>query len=182
MKNILFLLFFAVLCACNQAPQSTHNQIPRREFRTTQPSHLFFKNMRSYYYEQSTDDETQLDYYTLKKFREAPPLILPVIADNWLQDEAYILLQREARLPQQEMLLLQIENEASKDTIHWNEFNHFQDYRLAKRLYQALKRSHKISLSTKKGANYQLFENQSDAANFLRVMNDYFRLTEDYSE
>lgn len=138
--------------------------------------------MRSYYYEQSTDDETQIDYYTLKKFREAPPLIMPIIADNWLQDEAYILLKREARLPQHDTLLLQIESEASKDTLQWTEFDYFQDDRLAKRLYQALKRSHKISISTKKGVNYQLFENQSDEANFLRVINDYYHLTEDYSE
>lgn len=58
-------------------------------------SHLYFKNMRAYYYDQETGPAEGTDLYRLRKITSQPsnPMLIPVIVDNWLRDEAYLLVE-----------------------------------------------------------------------------------------
>lgn len=180
MKNILFFLVFVVLCCCNNPSKPAHSKKPRQQFRTTAPSRLYFKNMRSFYYEQSTESDTRIDLYTLKKFSAAGvrPLLVPVIADNWLEDEAYIILNDDNRNPINDSFRLRFEYNQQVDTLILVKSDIFTQYQLAKTLYQRLKQGHKVSTYTSNKIWEPVFENQADKANFLKVMNDYYQLIE----
>lgn len=178
MKNFLLLLAFTWLCSCDPPPASIRP--PSAQFRTTPPSRLYFKNMRSYYYEQSTDAPTKIDRYTLKKFRDASarPLLLPIIADNWLADEAYLFLEKDTSVMDSNTLLFQFEQDHAMDTLQLVKFDVENQYLLAKELYERLKKSHKIRIYTKNKIWQPLFKNQAEQAYYLRVMDDYYNLIE----
>ncbi|MFN7118632.1 MAG: hypothetical protein ACK4TA_17675 [Saprospiraceae bacterium] len=182
MKNILFLLLFSCVCSCDPAPSSITQ--PQQQFRTTPPARLYFKNMRSYYYQQSTEAETKIDFYTLKKFQdpEERPLLMPVIADNWLEDEAYIFFKNDQTDLFTDTLHLQLEDNNNMDTLVWTKFDYEGQYLMIQQLFEALQKGHKINVYSQRKTWIPLFDNQSEYANFLRVVNDYYNLTEKSSK
>lgn len=179
MKNIFSLLVFALLYACGDTPPKHSNQ-PRQLFRTTAPSRLYFKNMRSYYYNQDTKSDTRIDVYTLKAFSDdaTHPILLPIIMDNWLEDEAYILLEQNAYPAWTDTLQLKWSDETQVKIITISTLTLAQHYELAKRLFDDLKQGHKIRYYTTTKEWKVLYANQTERANFLSVMKDYYNLTE----
>ncbi len=178
MKKIWLLLIFGWLYGCDPAPSVV--ALPRTQFRTTPPSRLYFKNMRSYYYEQRTEAAGNIDYYILKKFQksESPPLLTPVIADNWLQDEAYIRLEKAASMMDHDTLRLRFEYNEMADTLNSILVNEESDYILAKKVFERLKKGHKIKVYSFDKNWIPLFKNQAEQLNFLTVIKDYYFLTE----
>lgn len=179
MKNIFFLLLFVLLYACERAPAG-HTRSPRRPFRTTAPSQLYFKNMRSYYYEQSTKPGMRIDRYTLKKFSmdSKHPVLIPVIEDNWMEDEAYILLEKNNYPDWADTLKLQLETGEEIKFTTVSALDIEAQYAFAKRLYESLKQGHRINVYTTNKKWQSLYENQAERADFLQVMKDYYNLTE----
>ena len=182
MKNLLFFSFFLVLSACN-VPPSGASRTPDERFRTTQPSRLYFKNMRAYYYDQEVQPGTKTDLYTLKKFSRATdrPLLIPVIADNWLQDEAYILLQPNAYayFPEDTLHLKSATTDAQEmETFLLTDNTMEQQLALAEWLYEQLIIGHKISLFSLKNEWEEIFEVREDRIKYIKTLQDYLALIE----
>lgn len=182
MKNPLVLLFFLLFSACD-APPSDADRTPDKRFRTTQPSRLYFKNMRAYYYNQEVQPGTKVDLYTLKKFSQSDniPLLIPTIADNWLQDEAYIFLYpnaNEAIAVDTLQLKWEAADSEEQGTFSLTDETVLEQFELANWLYEHLSNGHKIRFLGTDNEWHELFTSQENRLNFIKTMQDYYALIE----
>lgn len=182
MKKSLLPILLVWGCACNHPPESADNKA-NPLFSTTQPSRLYFKNMRSYYYQQSTKPGTKIDVYVLKKILQSTekPMLIPVIADNWMEDEAYILLERSTHpYLSTDTLTVRWESEKTGESgIYTMVQPSIQSqYELAKFMYESLNSGHKLSFLTPNKEWKALFSNAQEAQNFSITIRDYNTLTE----
>ena len=183
MKNPLFaILFLQIISACTQPAADATNQ-PNPFFSTTPPSRLYFKNMRSYYYQQRTMPHTRTDLYTLKTLPAQVdyPMLIPIIADNWMQDEAYLLLQRNnhpAWATDTVRFRWQDPQSGQYGFIDWSENTMRAQYELAETIVQQLSVGHKLSIIQADSSSIPVFEEKEYIANFLKTMADYKNLTE----
>ncbi len=177
MKFLLTIASIALLCSCMHSTTPKQPDQPDPKFRTTQPSRLYFKNMRSYYYQQSTQPSTRIDLYNLKKHKPYP--IQPIIADNWMQDEAYILLECHAceQFPDT-LLFRKSTTQESSDTYTYAGRDPYAQLALANWLFDALQAGHKIELRTINQEWVPILQTVPDRSAFLHVMKDYLRLIE----
>ena len=100
--NLIFI--FCVIVGCFYFNSCTNNQVrenssdPSSLYFVDDADHLFFKNTRAYYYDQSrgpgSDESQRPNLYQLKKIskRKDRAILIPIIVDNWIKDEAYLML------------------------------------------------------------------------------------------
>jgi hypothetical protein len=178
MKNILMLLPFAFLIyACGdgstQAGQGTGDQ----RFHTTQPSLLYFKNMRSTQYVMEEQAQSRIELYRHKKFgeEESLPPVFPVIANHWLQDEAYLFLQTQPGLFTP--LTLATDSTGS-EPLSLESPKPAQQYELAMQLYDGLKDQKQWYVKQQDGQFTPLYQEGEEKTAFLLTLRDYLKLTE----
>ncbi|MEL6926847.1 MAG: hypothetical protein AAFO94_22595, partial [Bacteroidota bacterium] len=94
-KVLILLWFLGGLLSC-EVPSAQKEFTGDKQFRTTDPSRLYFSNMRSGSYFNRRKPNTKVDLYTLRKFsrEKERPILYPIIVNNWLQDEAYVFIER----------------------------------------------------------------------------------------
>jgi len=97
MNPPFYLYIFIFLLSC-QPYKDRRIDFEQLNFTTTDPSELFFKNVRQLYYEKEEWREAKLNVYRYKDLNlgEDYPIINPAIVINWYSDEAYILLEPNA--------------------------------------------------------------------------------------
>ncbi len=179
--RFLFLLVLLFFWSCGESPppgEAKKDII----FSTTDPSYLFFKNMRSSYYEQSQQPNTRVDLYRLRKMT-APsdqPLIFPVIADNWMQDEAYLLIQtKDYPGGYTDPLRVFWKNGAEEGMIEMQSpphFEHHYDFALA--LNEALKKDYTVEMENQQGERIPVFERYDQKSGFMTTVRDFKKLVE----
>ena len=89
--SILSFACFYLLSSC--AESSDIAQIDSTSpYYVDDADHLYFKNMRAYYYENTKGPSEGIDYYNLRKQSKAKdrPILQPTITDFWIKDEAYL--------------------------------------------------------------------------------------------
>ncbi len=182
MKNPLLLALLSLVCACNRPPEKAVQKTDPL-FSTTQPSRLYFKNMRSFYYQQSTKPGTKIDVYVLKKNLQSTkrPKLVPIIADNWMEDEAYILLERSPHpYLNTDTLTVRWESEKTGESgvYQMAQPSVLAQYELANFMYIHLNSGHKLSFFTPDKEWEPLFTDPMEAQNFLTTIKDYNTLTE----
>ncbi len=143
-----------------------------KRFRATAPSVLYFKNIRSSYYTSTQDPETRIDYYSLRKWRDADSPIYPVIAHDWLHDAAYIQLISNNFEP----IELQI-GDATK-TLKLDMDSLEKSTAIALQINNALKNQESISILHADNTPEIILEDTRTKTNFLITINDYLRLVE----
>jgi len=183
MKNtlILSIALLSIFWACQQ-PEAQKEFTGERQFRTTEPSRLYFNNIRSsnYYQEQQTN---RTDVYRFRKFSNTanPPLLSPVIVNNWLEDEAYILFEKNEFDPGfSDTLTVKWTSSSDSGFYHLPLPNWENQYQFAGQLYESLQKNHELSIKTSAKKFIPLLENKSNQQHFRTVINDYYRLTEVY--
>jgi len=185
MKNPLFLMFFLLFAACDTPPPDADRK-PDALFRTTQPSRLYFKNMRAYYYRHEVQQNTKTDLYTMRKLTQTgdQPALLPIIADNWLQDEAYIFFKQTPNADIAEPLQLKWEDKSSgtHETFMLESRNTKQQYALARWMYKHLNEGHKFYYLNTANDWTTMREKPEIRTNFLKTLQDYYALTEKTSK
>lgn len=94
MKWLCYLTLALFFSACNPNKNTRVNP-ESLTFQTTDSSKLFFKNVRSNYYDLEELSEAQLEVYRFKKRlkQEDVPVIQLALVNNWRYDEAYVLLE-----------------------------------------------------------------------------------------
>lgn len=95
----LFLSILIVSCQLQQPPVVDEKGDSESKYRTTPPSLLFFKNVRSGFYQSTEQSGTRITSYTLNrcdKLKQA--MFIPYIASDWLNDQAYLMLSYESSL------------------------------------------------------------------------------------
>lgn len=182
MKNYwIASLFLTVLFACGPSGQQGGNGTGERLFRTTAPSLLYFKNMRSSYYRVEEQPQSRIELYRSSRFEETAyrPIIYPIIVNNWLEDEAYLFLQpneyeggylapltfAQDTLPGSERFLLQPATP-------------LRQRELGLLIYDGLLKGEPWYVAAADSALVPLFRQGSDRQAFLSTVQDYLRLTE----
>lgn len=179
--RFFILLLLLISFSCSDIP-SEQEAGARSVFSTTVPSHLFFKNMRSSYYEARQQANTKVDLYKLRKIKasNASPLIYPVIADNWMKDEAYLLIQTNdypdgLKSP----LTVHWSGESQQGLIEMGSPANFQhQYAFALELEKVLKRSIALEVVDSKGQKVPFLESYEEKSWFLTTLRDYKKLIE----
>lgn len=163
-------------CRADAPPDQTQAS----RFRTSSPSHLYFKNTRSFYYAQSRWKDTRMDRYLLRAL-EAPdrrPLIIPVILDNWMEDEAYLFFEAPPGhlLDSCRISWRPEESREAQGTYRLREPTPAGYSRLALDLYGSLRKGHSLEIQNPDSTFSPLFADSGQRTAFFTVLRDYFKL------
>lgn len=147
-------------------------------FKTTSSSILYFKNIRSFYY-QIIEKRKPLTLYRNKDYQENDSSSeLPfTIITNPLADEAYIYVETE-RFKQLAPLSVFIIGHDS-DTLSYKDiggFNNEGHFKLAVAVYEGLSNQSQILLSTKGNTAKVILNTDEDRKTAITVLEDYFKL------
>ena len=181
MKYLLIAgCLFGWLVACGPAAESPA-AAAETQFRTTQPSHLYFKNIRSSRYQQETQADSRLDLYQLRASAdtEQRPILHPVIVDNWMADEAYLQLEPNAYEGGfTDTLRVAWRSERDSGQFELARRDWPSQFRFAQRLYKGLQAGQHFRIQTAAGGYARLLEENKDRQNFLTTLRAYNKLIE----
>lgn len=180
MKRIIFLLFSITFCWACESNKSSKPFTGDRQFQTTDPARLYFKNIRSIAYYRTRKPHSEIDIYEARKSARTDkrPILYPQILDNWLDNEAYIFIEKNAFSKFASPLTVKAESDSLSTVFEIAIFNKKNQYEFAENIFQALKNSQELSVKTKEDAFVPIFQNYQDKSNFMMTMQDYYRLIE----
>lgn len=176
---------YLVLCylllaspACTPAPDTDQAQDAPGTYRTTQPSLLYFKNMRSSNYQQEEQKGTRITLYThnrLQKQQSDSLGFIPLIASDWLNDRAF-LLPTWAGEHIQPSSPLTVSYGSDSLVVRGADPMAQTDWLLA--VHDAMRAGQQLYLATKQQDPYPFLRDKRLQTTFTTVVNDYLRLTE----
>ena len=135
---------------------------------TTQSSELYFKNIRSYFYQLEEHPESGFKIYRLKSSLETESHLPLMIVHNWRMNEAFVLIDQEKGI---ELPLQLIEQNG--ETVSLNNGSTDANYRFAAILYHIIDEEADFQLLSGK-LEIQLSE--SEKKKLKRTLYDYFKL------
>lgn len=180
-----FYLFFLALVstACSLNPdRHTAIDLDAPGFSTSDASELYFKNVRSNYYNKTVNDAAKLDVYRSKNwFMPAgkPALSLQIVV-NWRYDEAYMLTTPNDNWKSFEVtsIVWQDTTLDTSGTYPAEIGNKEEQFTLAGRLYNSILAEHELYLKNKAGKEISFLANYKYREAFRKTMIDYFRLVD----
>lgn len=149
------------------------------QFEMGDDSELFFRNVRQIYYDRSSPDGTWQAYRFSDRYTgNDRPLIIPVIVINWLEDEAYLLIESNDFLSDEDFLRVVITdmNSLTTDTVTLNQRGRESMLEFGSRLYEAILSNHKVDIQ-KNGEFLPVLTQEVDREAFRITLADYYRLT-----
>ncbi len=149
-------------------------------FTTTSSSRLYFKNVRSYYYNIYPREKPPFTIYRLKRrIRDTNQAYLQfMIIDNQSADEAYIYAESSPVFKQYDSLAVFIPNvKDTTDRLAFLSTMISEDhYLFAGVVFTKLLRGEKVFLMNKSDTLTELFTGKKELRNASTVLEDYFKL------
>lgn len=146
-------------------------------FTINDDAELFFRNVRQIYYDRSSPDGTWQAYrFSDRYLGEARPMIYPVIVINWLKDEAYLLIDTNATLSNEDNLQVQIANKTDTTIIELKERGRERMLEFGTKVYEAIQSGNEMSVFFH-GKYVPIFTDGNDRESFRIPMGDFYRLT-----
>ncbi|MDX1666438.1 MAG: hypothetical protein R3350_04390 [Saprospiraceae bacterium] len=182
MKFSLYLCFFFLLLSVSCQPgdrssKATGDQI----FRTTPPSHLYFKNLRATAYKIEREPITGVDNYRHRRLPDSldRPLLYPLIVNNWMEDEAYLKLRR-IPYPEGYSVPLQIHwmQESKSGTIEMKDTSLRGQRETAISISEKLRSGAQMEILDAEGERRGAFTRSAYRQLFVTIVDDYLRLTD----
>jgi hypothetical protein len=180
MKNTLILLLaplFLLACFSSERPKEVDTSSP---FYVTPPSLLYFKNVRSAYYYQNRKPNTRMDMYKLRKFEYSRdrPVLVPVIVNNWMEEQAYIFIEKnDFSGGFSDSLLVRWSKAEDTSGVYALPFpSKDEQFRFARQIYQSLKQNHLLEVKTAREDWVPVFKDGQDRMNYMTTLRDYERL------
>lgn len=180
MKILLFLVALASLAACN-LDKGTPVDEKKAKFTTSDPSELFFKNVRQIYYDQEEMAAAKLNVFRLgdRSRAEDYPVINLAIASNWRYDEAYLLVEPNAYLENMDSLRVTWKSpDQQTGTYRWARGNKEAQFTFASQLYRSIQRGQQLYVTNAQGKQEKLLDRYDDREAFRKTMFDYYRLVD----
>jgi hypothetical protein len=150
------------------------------QFETGDDSEIFFRNVRQIYYDRTSppDGTWQAYRFSNRYHGNARPVILPVIVINWLKDEAYLLIDTNEMLSEEDYLEVIITDSVTSksDTLTLNQRGREHMLEFGSKLYEAIQANEKIEVRSK-GKFLPVLNEDIDRETFRVTMSDYYRLT-----
>ncbi len=174
--NTLWLtLIFLTGCQSNSVKRErTGND----RFKTTAPSFIYFKNIKSIKYQTNRSPKTQLDYYRPKLFMNSNniPVIYPIIIHNWLEDESYLSFEKK-NIGEKAKILV---NQAVGDTIllDWPSKDYLEQLEFVSQLENTLNSEKNIFIQELGKEKITLSYSLAERTSFRAILQDFLNLTE----
>ena len=170
------LLLLAIVIGCGLEREEPFDGDP--EFRMSAPARLYFANVRSahYYYERPRG--TDLDVYRLKTLSQttARPMLLPLIVQAYLNDEAYLFIKPNAYEGVQEPLSVRLGLAADAARLNAGSGSRHDQRVFGDSLRAAVLRGDSLYLVLSDGRLERVLAEAQDKAAFLTVLQDYHTL------
>lgn len=171
--------------AMHYVATTTETTAEQSSFFVNDASHVYFKNVRAYYYDEKpgpgANSAERMKLYQLRKFSDTPdrPILFPVIVDNWIKDEAYLFIEENEYVGgfKKPLTVLAIE---AKDTSTIELTRPTMDAQLAfaELLKTRLEADQVLLILDSMGTATPIFTDKQDQLNFLTTLKDYKKLTE----
>jgi len=180
----LFLLLVDLTGCQSELSRTQPEQFDNPEFSIKASNLLFFRNVRSYYYQQVHDTLQPLEVYRWHNYTHKPnaPQIQPLLVINTLQDQATMLV--ELRLPhgrKVQNFCLILTSVSGRDTLLCQTTDAPKiHHQLLTRLYRAIENKVQIDYLAKNQKLLTLFSTKKEQSEFMIQVRDYLRLTGAY--
>jgi hypothetical protein len=175
---IVQLLIILLLTGC-KIDQDKKVDRSKFQFEIGDDSELFFRNVRQIFYDRSSPDGTWQAYrFSNRYFGNERPVILPVIVINWLKDEAYLLIDTNELLGEEDYLKVIISDSSTlkSDTVILNQRGRERMLEFGSQLYEAIQANQQIEVKSR-GEFLPVLNEDIDSESFRVTMSDYYRLT-----
>ena len=186
MKIFWFVVFTVIFWISCEQPEAQKVFTGDKQFRTTDPSRLRFHNVRSVYYYRERAKNTKMDIYQLRKFEISKdrPLLIPLIINNWMQDEAYLFFENNLYPHFTDTINIKYQQISDSTSIE-GEYaltlrNKKNQYEFGGKLFESLQRGDDLFMKNSKGEYVPIFDYSKDRSAFITTIKDYYRLTEVY--
>lgn len=179
LKTFTLILPF-ILAACEGGKRKEISE-EEAKYTTSDASEIFFRNVRSIYYEKTVIDEAKLDVYRLKDRPEADdyPLLGLSIAVNWRYDEAYVLTEPNTFLQQMDTIRIMWRDTTQNDSgvFQFSKGSKDDHFRLATQLYRSIQAQRKLYVLHDQ-QELPFMQRRDAREAFRKTMVDYFRLVD----
>lgn len=168
-------MLILLCCLSAGCGSNGHSRLQEASLCTTDERRLYFHNVRSIRYQILEVGKDRMQLCRHKDFVKQQPAFFPVIANNWMHDEAYIIHELHDSLTDMSPRLL-IRSGNTSDTFDLNRRNYLYQLELARRLYQVLQ-AEDTQLKLCFDDSCQVFLlNESLKKTFRLVYRDYLKL------
>lgn len=177
MRGLFFFALTLVLLGCNP-DKRTRVDGEILVYRSNDASKLFFRNVRASYYEKQSLEQAKLDVYRLSKRSQTEdyPVLNLALVNNWLQDEAYIIIEPNSYFRVGDTIRVSWQDSVRQE-VEFVFGNKDQHTVFADRLYDNLLSGHEMTIH--KGAeSWLLFPSSKEREAFRITMLDFYRLVQ----
>lgn len=179
MKNYFILIFLITVLGCNP-DKATKVISDKAKFNTSDASEIFFRNVRQTYYEKNEIEAAKIDFFKNKKLLKEEVLIFPQIVHNWREDEAYILLEFDEKIAEQEQLNLLWQDSTGNYTAErYPLVDKKVHFKIVSDVYNQLLDENRIFINVSQDT-IPLFPNKNAKEAFRITMIDFYRLVDMY--
>jgi hypothetical protein len=169
--GLWFVGFVIVLALVFPENRPVDFKVP--QFRTSQADLLYFKNIRSFYYDKVVEEKSGYDILHLKTLWQdsiKSPQLTFAILNNWRQDETYVITEWKRKMLFQEPLAIQWKNEKEQGVISIKEFNNEAHFKFAGEVYSHLINEDELLIDGE--SIYSDIQRKSA----IKTLKDYFKL------
>ncbi len=169
-------LILIVITSCKM---DSDKAIDRKKFtfKTGDDTELFFKNVRQSDYDLEENKAAKFNVFRHEdRLREKQPSLHLAIVINYLQDEAYLLVEPSEDLRQLDEIWVET---ASGSEIVLSDFSKEGMLEFASQVYERLLKDEQFQVSIN-GEQKSILQNPSDREAFRVTVSDYYRLTRIY--
>lgn len=175
---VVWLFFFVVSCNTKTDKKPTTEVT---NFKTTDSSILFFKNLRQSYYDKEENKVAKADIYRFEDRNKAQtrPIINLAIVHHWRNETAYIMVEPNEFLINE--IRLEVAWQSPDNKSEGKYIFDFGDmemqHKFATSLYASILKDH--ILKVKVGGKWnEIMANEEEKEVFRKTMLDYLRLTQ----
>lgn len=181
MKKMLFLIILLTEYSC-QIDRDKKANIEDFNFKTGDDTEIFFKNMRQSYYHLEENKAAKFNVFRHEdRVTEADyPLLNLAIVINYMQDEAYLLLEPNDVLQDEEQMKVFWSGELNTSgEITLENYNRQEILEFTSRIYEALKKKADLYIEIEKN-KVPVLKNENERETFRITVSDFYRLTRIY--
>lgn len=174
---ITWLLAMVIVLAFTM-PNMRPIDLDEVRFHTAENSELYFKNVRSYFYEIWDDPKSGFIHYRIKsRNREKDvPSVNFLILHNWRFDEAYVVAEGNESIETLEGLDLLIVSKSDSSRFSFKQFTNYEHWQFAGAVYMALNEDvSRFWLSSDREV-VEIYTDDDERKSVQKTLNDYFKL------
>lgn len=178
-RFIIWMLLILGIWACNPDKRKRIDA-EHIVYKSNDATKLFFRNMRAIYYDKQTLEQAKIDVYRMKDRNQTEdyPVLNLALVNNWLQDEAYIIIEPNGFFSVGDTIRVTWQEESGRQGesifIFGNKDNHT---RFADEIYNNILSSFPMRIH-KDEEEWPLFNSPNDKETFRKTMVDFYRLVQ----